>query len=138
MLKFTMEDVQELVLISLRELLPSLRRFNDKQLIAKLGKEKFEDASGQVADYVELGAGKDVNRNEYLALVNQGFRCLSSYLQEIGAPVTVNSLVNSIHLMPQAVDLAFPSYAQAGLLRCIVSPTRIREVKRIQLMEMAG
>jgi len=135
---FPMEAVQEMLLSSLRDLLPSLRRFSDKQLLTKLGKEKFEDASGQVADFVELGAGKDISRNEYLALVSQGLKCLLSYLESIHTPITVNNIINCVHLMPQAVDSAFPSYAKAGLLRCIVSPSRLKEVKRVQLMEMAG
>jgi hypothetical protein len=121
----TMEEVQELLLLSLRELLPSLRQQVDKTIVTKVGKEKLQDAAFQVMDYIELSCGGQLSRNEYLALLSQVLRCLITYLHSAGAPATAANIINSIHLLPHAVDLAFPNYASAGMLRCVVSPSRI-------------
>jgi len=122
---FTSEETIEITLLSLRELLPSAKRMSDKQLVAKIGEAKLSDASDQIYDFIMNGCSKTqgmVSKNEYSALTVQSLKCLSTYLQLTGAPTTANTLVNSIHFLPLAVDRAFPMYAASGLLRKVVRP----------------
>jgi len=123
---------QDLFLLLLKEKLPSCQRHTLKTLLVKVGKEKYEDAVEQVFDYLDQSCGKNLSRNEVLALLSQIFNCYANYLTDtLQIPVTINTVIGNIHLLPYSVNLCFPGYAKAGLLRAVVLPSRLRELVEV-------
>ncbi len=114
-------EYRTLFLQAIRELLPSLRMHSDEMLTKRIGKNRLEDLSLEFFCYIEVGAGK-LNKNQNLALANKLLNCLVKYIQRVGTPVTLNSILNSIQLLGAAVDESFPGYAQSGLLKYTILP----------------
>ena len=52
---------------------------------------------------------------------------VSSYLNDIGVPITLKTLLNSFHKFPSLVDKAFPGYVESGLIHMVLA--RSRETK---------
>lgn len=122
-------DHQELMFEALKDVLPNLLRFSTKQLISKYGKEKTEEALGLLMDYVIGSCGKELSRNEVLALYVKVIRCLSDYIKgQLAVPVTLNTLMSNFHLLDFAVSLQFPGYSESGFLKAIISPRNLKSM----------
>lgn len=120
------QEQEELLFTILKEQLRDLTRaYNLKQLIAKIGKERFDDARESIFGFLEQSCGAELSRNEQLALLGQMFKCLTRYIGAMGLPVTLKTFFDHIGLLAYAVDLAFPGYSDAGLLRAVISPSRL-------------
>src|SRR5919109_923254 len=111
------QPYEELFLQSLRECLPGLHLYSDERLRQKIGVTKVQDLSLEFFSFIEVGAGSGLKRNELLALANQSFKCLKSYIKTMGLPLTLKTLLDSLSLLPQAVDEAFPGYFESRLLQ---------------------
>lgn len=109
----------------LRQLLPSIRSLNDQLLEKKIGKEKLQEGLELTWDFIENACEGKLTRNERIALVSQAFRCLQQWMNQQEIPVTINTLVNNFHLIPYAVDRAFPFYAQSKLLKYVITNSRV-------------
>ena len=127
-----MEDIQTQVIQSLHDYLPSAKRFTAKQLVSRIGKEKVEDATDQIYDYVVKACG-ELSRVEMNAMLAHVWQCLGEYVRVMDIPVTLNTLTNNVHLVPFAVDRCFPGYAATGLLKCIIRPTDIKQIARVRV-----
>jgi len=122
-------DYEAIFLQALKELLPSLTRYTDKQLVSKAGKEKFEEGVCQMVDFVVRSCGSDLNKNECYAIFMQVFKCLVDYMSKtLQIPVTLHTVINNTHLMPFATNMAFPGYADSGLLKTIVAPRSLTAI----------
>jgi len=122
----TQAEQTELFIINLKELLPSLCRGNDKQLISKVGKERFEEAVDLTFPYLTKACGELSLRNEVLALLSKVFKCLSDYIvDDLGLPVTPKTFFDNAYLLSYAVDRSFPGYGSAGLLKAIIRPATL-------------
>jgi hypothetical protein len=120
------EGQEDILAVILREKLPSARRLSTVQLVAKVGRERFEDGCTQVFDYLETSCGQGLTRNEQLALLSKVLDCLIDYIQNtLQIPCTPKTMFDCIHLVPYATELAFPGYAEAGLLRAVIMGGRL-------------
>ena len=115
---------ERIFLQALRNVLPSLKLYNDDRLRKRIGEEKLVDVTLEFFGYMESGAGK-LGQIEQVALASRILQCLSKYISNVGTPTTLNTLLNSIQLIDAAVDIAFPGYAVNGLLRYAVRPVRV-------------
>jgi uncharacterized membrane-anchored protein YjiN (DUF445 family) len=104
----------------LREHLPSLRQLSDAAVEKKLGKEKFAEVQKIAWEFLDGAVSGSLTRNERYALLHKTVACLIRWMEAQDIPVTPNTLVNNAHLMPHAVDRAFPFYAKAKLLRVVI------------------
>ena len=121
---------EELLILVLKEKLPDLSRVKDSQVVSRVGKERFEEGATSVFSYLDTSCGTNLSRLEQTALLSQVVKCLMSYMKNaMGLPVTLKTIFDCIHLLPHAVDCSFPGYAEAGVLRAIVSPTRLSMVQ---------
>jgi hypothetical protein len=118
------EKREILFMRALRDILPSLKLFSDDQLKRKIGPEKLEDLALEFFGFLQAGAG-ELNQNEQLALANISLKALSKYINtRLNIPVTLKTILDSIGLLEYAVDIAFPGYFAAGLLKYSVRPFR--------------
>jgi len=117
----------EVLFTVLKEQLCDLSRaFTLKQLVSKVGKDRFEEARYSVFDYLESACGDNLSKNEQLALLGQLVKCLTRYIGgAMALPVTTKTVFDCVHLLPHAVNLAFPGYAEAGLLRAVITPAKL-------------
>jgi len=123
-------DREQMFVLALKELLPSLRSNSDKQIRDKIGKEKLNEAIESMTDYVE-GACGELNRNETFAMYVQVLKQLSAYLTgTMSIPFTLNTATTHMSLLAYAVDQAFPGYAEVGLLKSIISPKALQPLVR--------
>lgn len=65
-------------------------------------------------------------RNHQRALLQLGVELLYAHLTKIGIPVGVRTLMAHIHRIPEFINIAFPGYAQAGLLSWITRAATVR------------
>lgn len=114
----------ELLLLALREAVPTARSCSDKVLEGKLGKEKVAEMSASILEYLETGVNQTLTRNEQLALTIQCVKYLAAYLRQMEVPITLNNLAANYGLLSEAVDRCFPYYAQSRLLKYIIAPCR--------------
>jgi hypothetical protein len=129
--RFSITDVEAMLLITLRELLPSLHSYTNLQIQKKIRKEKWEEAICQIVDYIEFYCGTGLSRNEYISLLNHVLTCLITYLRKIQEPIGLVSIVTNIHLLPHSVEQSFPGYASSGLLRGIIYPRELRTALQV-------
>lgn len=127
--KVTQNDPElnkQLVIAALRELLCTLSLRSDDQIEKKIGKEKLQDFADDVAGIIHKAtAGQELRRIERAALVSRMLRCLANYIEvEMKIPVTVNTICTHSSLLEYAVDIAFPGYIRAGVLRYAILPPR--------------
>lgn len=117
---------KQLVIAALREILSTLSLRSDEQVEKKIGKEKLEDFSQDIAGIIHKAtAGQELRRNERAALISRMMRCLANYLEkEMKIPVTVNTICTHSSLLEYSVDIAFPGYIRAGVLRYAILPPR--------------
>lgn len=127
-----MDELQNQILTSLQDYLPSAKRYSVKQLATRIGKEKLEEASDQIFDYITNSCG-ELSRTEFMAMLSQIWRCLGEYIKVMNIPVTINTLTQNVHLTSFAVDRCFPGYASTGLLKCIIRPTDIKTIARVRV-----
>jgi hypothetical protein len=121
---------EEVLILVLQEKLPEISRLSSKQIISKIGREKLSDGERMIFSYLEGTCGPNLTKHEMFALLSRVFRCLTGYLHSVqGLPVTLHSIFNNIHFLPHAVDLAFPGYADAGLLKAIITPRSLARSK---------
>lgn len=59
-------------------------------------------------------------RNLYATLA----MLVGSYLDDIGVPITLKTLLNSFHKFPSLVDQAFPGYVQSGLFNMALTRSK--------------
>jgi hypothetical protein len=112
---------QRVVIQSLKATIPSLKLLSDERIEQKIGKEKLLEVTEYSVGYVVASSSDDISHNELFALLCQVFRCLGLYItNSLHLPVTVKTLVDSIGLLEYAVDICFPGYGKAKLLRHIV------------------
>lgn len=117
----TAAENQQLFLLALREILPSLRQASDKILASRMGKEKLANAASELLSYVESGVASPLTKNEKFGLMVQVMKCLANYISRVmGVPVTINTVTNNFHLLSFAVDRAFPSYHETKLLKYVI------------------
>lgn len=114
------------LLQELRFLLPALRSMNDAQAEKKIGKERLDEATELIFGYL-LTAAPGCKKIEQGAVLARCLRCLADWMGSQDIPLTVKTVFDCVHQLPFAVDRAFPFYAQAGLLRAVVSPTRLSQ-----------
>ena len=113
----------EIFLTVLRQILPSLHNQPDAQLVRRIGKEKLEDASADVAGFIEHGTTSNLTKNERLALTRQVLDCLTQHMKnEMNMPITLNTIISSMQLIEHATAQSFPGYAEAKLLRYLIVP----------------
>ena len=123
------EAREEILVTVLKELLPSFQRYSVNQVKSKMGKAQFEDVCNQVFDFMESSCGKQLQRNEQLALLSQILRCLQRYVtNRLQIPFTASTIYTCIHELRYAVDLSFPGYASSGLLMAVIAPRRLSEL----------
>lgn len=84
-----------------------------------------------ISDYIESGVTTNLSRNEQLALTVKVVKFLAEYLKAMEIPVTLNTLLNNFGMISQAVDNHFPGYAEARLIRYIITPNRTQLEKEI-------
>lgn len=111
----------EIFLNVLREHLPSLRQLSATTLEKKLGKEKLAEVQKLAWEFLDESVAGTLTRNERLALLHKSVGCLIKWMNGQEIPVTPTTLMNNAHLIPYAVDRAFPFYAKAKLLRVVIS-----------------
>jgi hypothetical protein len=85
----------------------------------------FDDALTWVDSYVTRSCGR-INMASRLAVTTTAFVCLFRFMTKMrirntegefhGIPVTAGTMLHHIRWVPDAVDAAFPGYAEAGLL----------------------
>ena len=107
---------------ALRDVLPQLREQSDERLTKRIGKEKLEEAALDLEGFMNAGVNNPLTQNERLALASKLLRLLSQYIQEIGNPVTINTVITHMSLIAHATNNAFPGYAESKLLRYAVTP----------------
>jgi hypothetical protein len=122
----SVDSGKTLLLQELRPLLPSLRSLNDAQAEKKIGKERLDDAVELIFNYLAVAA-PGCRQVEQRAVLSRCLHCLTDWMQSQEIPWTVKTVFDCIYQLPFAVDRAFPFYAQAGLLRAVVSPTRLSQ-----------
>jgi len=116
-------QMEDLLVLALKEKLPEVSKLTSKQVVSKVGKEKFQDGAELVFSYLEDSCGSTLSNNETSALLSKVLRCLTSYMQTaLNMPVTIRTLFDNFHLLPHAVNQSFPGYAEAGLLRAVITP----------------
>jgi hypothetical protein len=103
-----------------REFLPNLRNLSDATIEKKLGKEKCAEAQRIVWEFIEGSVSGTMTHNERYALLHKSINCLVRWMEMNDIPVTPGTLLSNAHLIPHAVDRAFPMYARAKLLRFMV------------------
>lgn len=111
-----LKEHEVLFLQSLREFLPALKLHSDEMLIRKIGIDKLEDVSLEFYSFVTEGAGSLTN-NEFKALANQMWKCISIYISRVGTPVALNTLINHVQFIDSAANEQFPGYAASHLLK---------------------
>lgn len=79
-----------------------------------------------MAEYLASGVNSALSKNEQLTLTIQVLMMLSNYIKTLGIPVTLNTIVTHFSCLPHAVDVCFPSYKDARLLRYIIAPQPLR------------
>ena len=106
---------------SLKDNLPNLRPLSDTALEKKIGKSKTEESAEQLFSFLDGGVKKPLTYQEAYAVSMQSFRCLKNYLEKVvGIPLTLNNVLNNMHLLQYAVDLDFPYYYESKLLSNVV------------------
>jgi hypothetical protein len=119
------QERKQLFLQGLRQVLPSLKLLSDASLEKRIGKEKLQFASEDIASYLASGGCEKMMRNEQLALVCQVLNCLTRYITtELQIPATLNTVINNMSLLSYAVEQSFPGYATSGLLKYTILPPR--------------
>lgn len=118
-------EEQALFLDALKDLLPSLRRQTYEMIEKRAGKEAFEIVYQDLIGYIYNGAGDKLTRIEMYALLSQVLRSLGRYIEGMGIPVTLNTVMTHAHLLPYAVEQDFPGYADAKILKYIIQPARL-------------
>jgi hypothetical protein len=113
---------EELLVMALKEKLPEVSKLVTKQVVSKVGKERFRDGAELVFSFLEDSCGSNLSQNETSALLSRMLRCLNNYISTMCIPVTIKTVFDNMHLLPYAVNLAFPGYAEAGLLRAVITP----------------
>ena len=117
---------EEVLVLVLREKLPDLSKLSQKQVVSKVGKQRFEEEAQYLYSYLEASCGANLSKNEQLAILSQVFRCLVTYIkQALGLPITLKTVFDCFSLLSHAVDLSYPGYAEAGMLKAVISPTRL-------------
>lgn len=109
-----------ILLSVLREFLLSQRSLSEAAMEKKIGKEKLEEMTSSVWDFLDQSVQGNLTRNERSALLFQTTRCLVRWMGSQEIPVTLNTLVNNFHLLPFAVERDFPFYAKSKLLRYVI------------------
>jgi hypothetical protein len=101
---------------SIREFFPALRLHSDNVLTSKIGRDKLAEAALEFHALMEFGAGK-LKKNEQLALANQLWKALSSYMKELRIPITLNTVLNNLGSLEHAVEQCYPGYISSKLLK---------------------
>jgi len=80
------------------------------------------DCSLEFFGFIVSGAGEGLRKNELLALANQSLKCLTKYIQSMGTPVTLKTIIDHIGLLSEAVNRCYPGYAESKLLKYTILP----------------
>jgi hypothetical protein len=109
----------ELLFLSIiKEILPQHRRLSDSVLTKRIGKERLKDSCDELLGFITSGVSDQLDKNEQIALMSKCLRCLVDFMkEELHQSVTLKTLIDHFSLLSEAVDRAFPSYREAGLLR---------------------
>ena len=121
------EKFSPLFLQALRDVLPNLRLYSDLQLAKKIGPERLMDCSLEFFGFIISGAGDGLRKNELLALANQSLRCLIEYIQLMGSPITLKTVIDHTSLLAEAVNRCFPGYADNKLLKYTILPQQVTQ-----------
>lgn len=81
-----------------------------------------------VAPFIEHA--KISNKTQRLAFVNLSLELLARNLCDLGVPCTAWNLMRHAHRVPHVIELAFPGYAEAGMLSWVVSPEEPKHVRK--------
>ena len=124
---FVEQQQAEVFLRALKELLPAHQTLSDQALTKKIGKEKLAEALGITFELIKRGCRLNVSQhepltqNEQYGLVSQILRAYERYITKVlEIPFTPNTVVGNLHLLEYSVNLSFPGYVNAGLLRYVV------------------
>ena len=118
-----MDLCSQIFLEGLRNLIPMLRIQSDDRLEKRIGKERLQDAGADVEGFILSSTKQQLNKNQQLALTCQLLNCLGRYVKEnLNLPVTIKTVVDSIILLPEAVDRAFPGYSDSKMLMFVIQP----------------
>lgn len=100
---------------------PSMGRAGLGPMLKNVGRRRFEEACYLIDGFIKRACSVKLKAPEHQELRRRLIRCYVEFLRDIpGFPVTIENSVRNIHLFSQAVDDAFPGYAEAGLLHCVV------------------
>lgn len=116
---------REMFCNALKQLLPTARSLSNESIEKKIGKEKLQESLDILWEFIESSCEGKLTRNERGALAFQSLRCLQNWMLAQEIPVTINTLANNFHLIPFAVDKAFPFYAQSKLLKYVIIGTKV-------------
>lgn len=92
----------------------------------------FREKLTDVKVLIDRGLNCRLTRTSYHRLIQLGVERLYHNLTAMNIPPSGRTLMNHIHLLPRALDKAFPGYAECGLLGMIIRdqiPTIRRGVK---------
>lgn len=108
------------------DVLEALRRVTgtrqaSTEIIAAVGKRRFDDAVETLDAYLERASSRSLRRPQRLAMLTLVLRCLASAIDQwADFEVTPKTLLLNLHRLPGAVNRRFPGYAGARLLDSVV------------------
>lgn len=90
------------------------------EVLVKCGKDysraDFRDAVAYVMGFINRGSRIRLNRTQRMALVSCGVAKVSSRMYNRGVPISHRVLVQQLATVPDALDRAFPGYADSHVL----------------------
>lgn len=102
------------------------RKRSPGDVLAKSGKtytrKNFAEDVQYVVGWIDQGCGREINRNQRLAIINCAVECLARRVGRTKTktgdllPVTHMTIVQQLSYTPAAVDRAYPGYAEAQIL----------------------
>jgi len=93
------------------------------RLFETYGRKHFDDKVHIVLGFIE-SYRKLLRRPQVQGLATMCLKCLVKHMQSREIPVTVKTVLDSLELMPHAVNKAYPGYADAGMLHRLVDARR--------------
>lgn len=98
------------------ELLRTATPGSMKTIIAGFGRKNYTEKCEFLDSYIEEASTHVLRVQERDAVRKAVLGSLINWMRDAGIAVSPTSLLNSLHLLPEAVECDFPGYAAAGLL----------------------